>query len=89
MASLTSHYSITTVGDNDKAAPELELSRQDGSRPGVQKEGAAHVHRDVRARRRQEGILKVSIRTASDSSALLCKTMPRCTLMMQNLTSVI
>lgn len=47
------------------------------------------MHRDMRAHRRQEGILKVSIRTASDSSALLFKTIPRCTLMMQNLTSVI
>lgn len=57
MASLTLHYSFTTVGDNDKTAPELHLSRRDESHARVLKEEMAHVHNGERAHKQQDGIL--------------------------------
>lgn len=56
MASLTLHYSITTVGDNDKAAPELDHSGLDESQARA-KEEVVHVRNGGRAHGQQDGVL--------------------------------
>lgn len=70
MASLTLHYSITTVGDNDKAAPEFDHSRQDESHARALKEETAHVHSGWRSRMRSS-TLKISISIAVAPRSLI------------------
>lgn len=54
MASLTLHYSITPVGDSDKAAPELPRSRGRINHAQLQKEEMGHVHSNMKAHRKNK-----------------------------------
>lgn len=91
MASLTLHYSITTAGDNDKAAPELDHSGQDESQTRVLKEEMAHMHNvgEHTSNRMGSYTLKITITIASGtpfSYSRRCSNNDRTGLMIQNLT---
>lgn len=78
MASLTLHYSITTVGDNDKAASELHCSRQ----------GESHTHEWVLRKgwptcvmvrehpRSRMGLCMLKVRTNTASGILFSYSRP-------------